>query len=289
MKLRREKFVVLAIVGWLLMGINVLADVIKLRDGSVLRGKVVSFREQRFTIVVRIGGAEARYTIPLEEIESVEFGEGADSAPSPPSSTPSSIPSGTPSALPPEPPASRKPGAEPLAGRRPPVNVGATVTGESGGGQRQTTAPAPPQGEQELAGERELAGVGNTRTVLIQKKITVPAAAEWISSEIRVQRGQRIVINASGEVYLGDERRTGPAGLKDLPAGLNDPRRPMPDRPTGGLIVVVGDDNDDYEFIGGSREFDAPHSGIIFLMVNERTAQDNSGSFVAQVKILSNR
>lgn len=281
MKLRREKFVVLAIVGWLLMGINVLADVIKLRDGSVLRGKVVSFREQRFTIVVRIGGAEARYTIPLEEIESVEFGEGADSAPSPPSATPSAVP--------PEPPASRKPGAEPLAGRRPPVNVGATVTGESGGGQRQTTAPAPPPGEQELAGERELAGVGNTRTVLIQKKITVPAAAEWISSEIRVQRGQRIVINASGEVYLGDERRTGPAGLKDLPAGLNDPRRPMPDRPTGGLIVVVGDDNDDYEFIGGSREFDAPHSGIIFLMVNERTAQDNSGSFVAQVKILSNR
>lgn len=285
MKLRREKFVVLAIVGWLLMGINVLADVIKLRDGSVLRGKVVSFREQRFTIVVRIGGAEARYTIPLEEIESVEFGEGADSAPSPPSATPSA----TPSAVSPEPPASRKPGAEPLAGRRPPVNVGATVTGESGGGQRQTTAPAPPPGEQELAGERELAGVGNTRTVLIQKKITVPAAAEWISSEIRVQRGQRIVINASGEVDLGDERRTGPAGLKDLPAGLNDPRRPMPDRPTGGLIVVVGDDNDDYEFIGGSREFDAPHSGIIFLMVNERTAQDNSGSFVAQVKILSNR
>jgi len=285
LKLRREKFVVLAIVGWLLMGINVLADVIKLRDGSVLRGKVVSFREQRFTIVVRIGGAEARYTIPLEEIESVEFGEGADSAPSPPSATPSA----TPSAVSPEPPASRKPGAEPLAGRRPPVNVGATVTGESGGGQRQTTAPAPPPGEQELAGERELAGVGNTRTVLIQKKITVPAAAEWISSEIRVQRGQRIVINASGEVDLGDERRTGPAGLKDLPAGLNDPRRPMPDRPTGGLIVVVGDDNDDYEFIGGSREFDAPHSGIIFLMVNERTAQDNSGSFVAQVKILSNR
>ncbi|MFN6201319.1 MAG: hypothetical protein ACK496_02425 [Acidobacteriota bacterium] len=281
MKLRREKFVVLAIVGWLLMGINVLADVIKLRDGSVLRGKVVSFREQRFTIVVRIGGAEARYTIPLEEIESVEFGEGAESAPTTPSAPASAAPA--------EPPASRKPGAEPLAGRRPPVNVGATAAGESGGGERQTTPPAPPPGGQELAGERELAGVGNTRTILIQKKITVPAAAEWISSEIRVQRGQRIVINASGEVALGDDRRTGPAGLKDLPAGLNDPRRPMPDRPTGGLIVVVGDDNDDYEFIGGSREFDAPHSGIIFLMVNERSAQDNSGSFVAQVKILSNR
>ncbi|NDD65787.1 MAG: hypothetical protein EBZ36_17700, partial [Acidobacteria bacterium] len=117
------------------------------------------------------------------------------------------------------------------------------------------------------------------------KKVTVAAAADWTSTEIRVQRGQRIVISATGEVDLGENQRSAPEGRRDL----TDPRRPMPSQPTGGLVAVVGDDNEEYLFIGASTEFLAPHSGIIFLLVNEKSPQDNSGSFVARVRILSSR
>jgi hypothetical protein len=250
-KKRRETLLIFAILGLFLSGIDVLADVIKLRDGSVLRGKVVSFKDQKFS--VDFGDVE----------ESTPPGQGGRGA-------------------------ARTPGAEPLGGQRQPLNTGSAATestvssGDRSGERGTVAAPVAPVVP---AGEREVSGVGDTQTVLIEKKVTVSAVADWTSSEIRVQRGQRIVINASGEIDLGDNRRTGPQGLKNVA----DPRRPLPEMPTGGLIVVVGDDNDDYEFIGGSREFYAPHSGILFLMVNERTPQDNSGSFVAQVKILSNK
>lgn len=238
-----------------------LADVIRMRDGSVLRGKVISFREQKFTIVVRIGGAEAQYIIPLEEVESINFEDESTSDREEP----------------------RSGGAEPLSGNR-------TV----GGGARRNPAPEmaeraapPPASSSDSASpvrERQT-GVAATNVVIVEKTVTVPAAADWTSTEIRVQRGQRIVINARGEVDLGEGRRTGPGGKSDL----TDSRRPMPDKPTGGLVAVIGDDNDDYQFVGASTEFYAPHSGIIFLLLNERSAQDNSGSFIAQVKVMSNR
>src|SRR5262249_32173268 len=49
------------------------ADTIRLRDGSVLKGKVVSYSNRKFTIVVYIGGSSSQHLIPVEEIESVEF------------------------------------------------------------------------------------------------------------------------------------------------------------------------------------------------------------------------
>jgi hypothetical protein len=121
--------------------------------------------------------------------------------------------------------------------------------------------------------------------VIAEKMVTVAAAADWTSTEIRVQRGQRIVINASGEVDLGDGQRTEAVGKP----GLADSRKLVPNQATGALMAVIGDDNNDYVYVGRSSEFTAPHSGIIFLRLNESTPHDNSGSFLAQVKILSNR
>lgn len=276
MKNRSERLLVFAIIFLVLSGWNVLADVIRMRDGSVLKGKVVTFTDKKFTIIVKIGMAEARYVIPLEEIESVEFGEVEEVSPSVPRlSQGGQAGQGGEVAR----RSTRAPGAEPLAGSRPatsPGSAGRTVTREA---DRRTESGSG-------AGERVLAGVGETGAVLIEKKIDVPASAEWTSSGIRVQQGQRIVINVSGEVDLGDNRRTGPGGVKDL---IESRRDLMTQYQTGGLLVVIGDDNDHYEFIGTSQEFNARHSGILFLLVNDRSQHDNSGSFVAQVKILSNK
>ena len=56
----------------------VLADTIRLKDGSVLRGQIVNFRNEQFTILVGSGtrGRKSRITVYMEDVESIEF-EGA--------------------------------------------------------------------------------------------------------------------------------------------------------------------------------------------------------------------
>jgi hypothetical protein len=70
---------------------------------------------------------------------------------------------------------------------------------------------------------------------------------------------------------------------------LADSGKLMTSRPTGALIAVVGDDNDDFVFIGRASEFVATHNGILFLSVNERNLKDNNGSFLARVKVMSGK
>jgi hypothetical protein len=231
-----------------LIGSAALADTVKLKDGSVLKGKVVSFTQGKFTIEVYIGGAVSQHVIPAEEVESVVF-DSSDG--------------GT---------VSR---AEPIGANAPPP------AGPSRAGIPRDNAPevatpdpgTPPSDD-------------NTGAIpaIAEKTVSVAAAADWTSTEIRVQRGQRIVISASGEVDLGDNQRTGPDGLS-----LADSRKLVAARPTGALIAVVGDDNDDFVFVGRATEFVSPHNGILFLSVNEGNLKDNTGAFVARVKVLSGR
>ena len=53
----------------------------------------------------------------------------------------------------------------------------------------------------------------------------------------------------------------------------------MRTEPTGGLIGVIGDDNDDFIFIGARREFVSQRDGVLFLGVNEGDLADNKGSY----------
>src|SRR5262249_43811390 len=120
--------------------------------------------------------------------------------------------------------------------------------------------------------------------VIAEKTVSVAAAADWTSTEIRVQRGQRIVITASGEIDLGDNQRTGPDGIS-----LTDSRKLVAARPTGALIAVIGDADAVLLLVGRELAFVAPHNGILFLSVNEGTLKDNTGAFGAKVKVLSGR
>src|SRR5687767_13073323 len=52
-----------------------LADTIRLKDGSVIRGTVVGFKDQQFTILIggNARGRRGQTTIYVEDVESIEF------------------------------------------------------------------------------------------------------------------------------------------------------------------------------------------------------------------------
>ncbi len=237
-----------------LMGVSVLglADTIRLRDGSILKGKVVSYSQRKFTIQVNIGGTTSQHVISVDDVESVEF-DGAEAR------------------------------VESL-GANPPS--GGPVSPARGGLPREAPVIAPPPAPEPgppSASNTQVAGDIDATTI-VEKTVSVAAAADWTSTEIRVQRGQYILITATGEVDLGDGSRTGPEGIE-----TQDNRKLIRNSPTGALIAVVGDDNDDFQPVGKGTEFQARHTGILFLSVNEGNLKDNNGAFVARVKIRSGR
>jgi hypothetical protein len=228
----------------ILLSAAVYGDTIKLKNGSIFKGKVITFNKGEFTIVLDFGSSSrnsgSRMTIAAEDVESIEFeaDAAASSSPAPVNTAPETSPA--------------RPSQE-IATERP-----------------KETPPPPDAGD---------AG-GTPGGATAEKTVSVSATADWTSTDIRVQRGQRISISASGEVDLGNSRRASPSGIS-----LSDNRKLIPGKPTGGLIAVVGDDNDDFVFVGKSSEFTASHNGILFLSVNEGNLKDNSGSFVARVRV----
>src|SRR6185503_17096896 len=52
-----------------------LADTIRLKDGSVVRGQIVEFKNEQFTIEVGSGarGRKSRITVYMEDVDSIEF------------------------------------------------------------------------------------------------------------------------------------------------------------------------------------------------------------------------
>ena len=119
--------------------------------------------------------------------------------------------------------------------------------------------------------------------VLRSAQIEVPGTRDWTSTGLIVKRGDVIRISATGVVVIDSLKKisSGPDGLT-----INDPRKLMPDKPTGSLIAVIGADNDDFFFIGSSLTFTAERNGLLFLSINEGTLSDNQGAFQATVEIL---
>lgn len=239
------------------------ADTIRLKDGSVFKGKVTSYKQRKFTITIYVGSSASQHVIPVEEIESVEFDgdTGATAAAKPVTEAAT-------------PPPVEKPRFEVAPAQPPIVRPAETPVNTA---PRETAAPPtsaaanPPTAEPMPPGE-----------VIAEKTVNIAAAADWTDTGLRIQRGQRIQITATGEVDLGPQGKASPNGIT-----ANDNSKLMKSRPTGALIAVVGDDNDDFMFIGATGEFIATHTGALFLSVNEGKLEDNRGSFIAKVKVLS--
>ena len=230
------------------------SDTIKLKNGSVIKGKVTVYNDREFTIMLDLGStskrSSSRMVIAAEDIESIQFdtGEVANGATAPATENGERLAAK-------EPPmrsVSTPPVAQPIAQPHAPTTFSNTPT-----------KPA------------------NNEASVFEKTVVVAAAADWTSTEIKVKKGQRVSIAATGQVELGSNRLAGPNGIQ-----LSDPKRLILTSPTGALIAVIGDDNDEFIHLGSQAEFVAERDGVLFLSVNEANLKDNNGSFTAKVKVV---
>jgi hypothetical protein len=227
-------------------GAVALADTIRLRDGSVIRGQIIGYRDQQFTVLIGgTRGRRSRITIYSEDVESIEF-----------DSTGATANTGNP--------------ADDNSAARDTTN---TQPADTRSVPRNTPAPSV-----------DTATPRNTGAPVffpIRLRVRADNAANgWTDSGLMVRKGQRLRITAQGRVSLG-------GGLYSTPTGLPaqaDRDKLMRNQPTGALIAVIGDDNDDFIFIGASREFTATRDGRLFLGVNEGNLADNSGAYDVTVE-----
>src|SRR5438105_6262847 len=80
-----KKFLVRSVVAFALVfavSVPVLADTIRLKDGSVIRGQIISFKNEQFTILVGSGarGRKSQITVYMEDVESIDFDSNGNSS-----------------------------------------------------------------------------------------------------------------------------------------------------------------------------------------------------------------
>jgi len=222
-----------------------LADTIRLKDGSVIRGQVIGFKDQQFTILIggNARGRRGQTTVYVEDVESIEFDANNGN-----SGNPSTMDDTTARNNPP--PTMSRP-SNPV---REPDNTTSDRTID--------TSP--------------VSSSANPTFFTIKVSVRADNANNgWTNSGLVVRKGQRLRISASGRVSLGRGRFSTPGGLNNI----TDQDKLMRNEATGALIAVIGDDNDDFILIGPRREFVAQRDGVLFLGVNEGDLTDNTGSY----------
>jgi hypothetical protein len=278
MKVRRFVRPLAALVVVFALGPALLADTIRMKDGQVIRGQIVGFRDQQFTVLIgsaRGGTRRSRMTLNMEDVESIEFdnADGADTSSAGDTSTYNPPVDNTRTQPAPQ-PTPRREEARQTAGQRPPVlgNDSGTASnnGRTNPNNTPTTSPTPARGG------------GESPFFPVRVRVTADNKANgWTDSGLMVRKGQRLRITATGRVSLGEGRFSTPTGLPRVV----DTEKLMRNEPTGTLIVVIGDDNDEFIAVGANREFYAPRDGRLFLGVNEGKLEDNTGSYDALIEV----
>lgn len=159
-----------------------LADTIRLKDGSVIRGQVIGFKDQQFTILIggNARGRRGQTTVYVEDVESIEF----DSAGGVSSATDDSTARNDP----------------------PPTRPSIPDNTNNSDSRTVDTTPAS----------------SSSAPTFFTIKVGVRADAAnngWTNSGLVVRKGQRLRISASGRVSLGRGRFSTPAGLATIQDG----------------------------------------------------------------------
>lgn len=120
---------------------------------------------------------------------------------------------------------------------------------------------------------------------------TLQAKNEWTSSAVRVRKGVKYRVSASGEWHMGGFcGRSGPSGI-----GSNSPLcfsfiPPfiLPQQQVGTLIGKIGQDGRPFA-VGEQLEFEADRDGTLYLRHNDPKGLtwDNSGQVTAKVALVA--
>lgn len=248
------------------------ADTIHLKNGSVLKGKVASFADDLFVVMLDTGSGNymSKAMIYMGDVARIEFdsasGTVADNTP---------VRNESSTIL----PNVSQPRVEMAQPERPPVEETVEDPRASDPLPTVDTPPSRPTVSDSGASERpprKLTGLVRTAN------IDVVATRDWTSTGLIVKRGDLIRITSSGTITIDplSGRTSEPEGMESA-----DTRKLMSDRPTGALIGVIGADNDDFIFIGRSAEFTAVRDGLLFLSINEGTLSDNEGAYKALIEL----
>jgi len=294
------------------------ADTIHLKNGSLLKGKVTSFADDQFVVMLDTGAGRylSKAMVYIGDVARIEFdsasvASGGATEPGPSRESTAAAPSASPSEKPSvtkEVEARDTTPADPQPRSNPPVEVPLKVSqpveaprDTTGTEPQRSAQPKEPEPQPEKLVEKPAASLpavttppasessepekpsrklsGPVKTV----SVDVVGKRDWTSSGLLVKRGDRIHISSTGTVTIdpASGRTSGPEGLADIA----DPKKLMPDQPTGALIGVIGADNDDFIFLGRSTEFTAARDGLLFLSVNEGTLADNTGTYKAVIEV----
>ncbi len=251
-----SKFYKVFLVISLIASLSVLAfaDTIRLKDGRIVKGKIVSFDGGRFTVMFDDGARQRQMVYSADEVESIAF----DST----SALTDNIKI-----------SNQTPNRTVKNGDNTVITVGQTGTASS----PQISSPKP----NPVIPAQSSSPTAPKPISLNVKVLADNTSNGWTNSGWVVRQGQKIRITGNGTISLGGGRSAAPGGTPSLP----DPDKLMKNQPTGALIAVVGDDNNDFIYVGNSIEFVASRDGALFLGVNEGKLDDNNGAFDVKVEI----
>lgn len=216
-----------------------MADTIRLKDGSIIKGKIVAFGGGKFVVAMGEGSRRRELTFASDEIESIKFEESQGQV-----STRTAAYKELVKAVEPQ--------------QQEKIVISADPT------------PRQPSGEKMKPIEWRV------------KVLADNTANGWTNTGWVVKKGQRIRITGDGKISLGRNQTSPPSGVPSI----EDDQKLLKNVATGALIAVIGDDNNDFIYIGAEREFTATRDGALFLGINEGNLDDNSGSYNVKVEIL---
>jgi hypothetical protein len=229
-----------------------MADTIHLKDGSIIKGHIVSFTGGNFIVEIGEGSRRRQLTFSAVEVESIKFDAGSVAQSNQPTTRTASYTEPAPRMVPPR--------------TDPPKIVTA----------KDTVKPADPKPSKPASGEK-------MKPIEWTVNVTADSTANgWTNTGWVVKKGQRIRISGDGTVSLGKGQSSPPSGLSDV----EDKMKLLKNVPTGALIAVIGDDNNDFIYVGAQREITASRDGALFLGVNEGNLDDNAGAYNVKIEVI---
>jgi hypothetical protein len=268
------------------------ADTLHLKDGSIIKGKIVSFNGGKFVVVMGEGAHRHELTFAASEVESIKFDEDSNIASAEPTRRyePAKAP------VEQDTTAAQQSDQKPRfkqwdTGQKPTVVVTDNTRASQTASQKPPAQNQPRVINTNATGSqpgrvdppRQNSNSGAMQPISWDVKVTADNTNNgWTNSGWVVRKGQKIRITGDGTVDLGKGKRSEASGDPDIA----DPQKLLKNVATGALIAVIGDDNNDFIYIGSERTFTATRDGALFLGINEGYLDDNKGTYAVKIEIL---